>query len=93
MIALLLQYGYKIDFVMLDLMIPLAIVLLAGISTNSMGKSVTAKELFACVEAVSDVVSGFWLNIPAASEACPTCGEPKPEIAEELLKMISETKK
>ena len=69
------------------------IVLLAGISTNPTGKSVTAKELFACVKAVSDVVSGFWLNIPAGGEACPTCGEPKPEVAEELLKMMSEMKK
>src|SRR5579863_6904860 len=57
------------------------IVVLAGISTNPTGKVVTAKELYACVRAVSDVVAGFWLNIPAGGAACPTCGEPKPEVA------------
>ncbi|WP_348263456.1 hypothetical protein P8935_02615 [Telmatobacter sp. DSM 110680] len=65
------------------------IILLAGISTNPTGRSVTAKELFACVQAISDVVSGYWLNIPAGGAACPTCGEPKPEVAAELLQMMS----
>jgi hypothetical protein len=64
------------------------IVVLAGISTNPMGKKVTANELYACLKAVSDVVSGFWLNIPAGGAACPTCGEPQPEVAAELLEMM-----
>ena len=64
------------------------IVVLAGISTNPMGKNVTAKELYACVKAVSDTVNGYWLNIPAGGAACPTCGEPKPEVAAELLERM-----
>ncbi len=65
-----------------------SIIVLAGISTNPTGRSVTAKELLACVKAVSDVVGGYWLNIPSGGAACPTCGEPKPEVAAELLQMM-----
>jgi hypothetical protein len=65
------------------------IVVLAGLSTNPTGKSVTAKQIYKCVKAVSDVVSGYWLNIPAGGAACPTCGEPRPEVAAELLQMMA----
>lgn len=64
------------------------IIVLAGISTNPTGKNVTAKELYACVQAVSNTVSGYWLNIPSGGAACPTCGEAKPEVAAELLEMM-----
>jgi len=65
------------------------IIILAGISTNPTGNTVSAKQLYACIKSVSDVVSGYWLNIPAGGTACPTCGEPKPEVAAELLKLMS----
>jgi hypothetical protein len=65
------------------------IVVLAGISTNPMGREVSATAVYACVRAVAGEVSGYWLNIPAGGAACPSCGEPKPEVAAELLKKMA----
>lgn len=65
------------------------IVLLAGISTNPSGQKVTADGVYAAVKSVSDVVSGYWLNIPAGGAYCPRCGEPQPEVAARLLQLMS----
>lgn len=65
------------------------IVVLAGISTNPMGREVSAEAVYACVRAVREEVDGYWLNIPAGGAACPSCGEPKPAIAAELLKEMA----
>ncbi|HEV2215621.1 MAG TPA: hypothetical protein VGR64_10060 [Terracidiphilus sp.] len=65
------------------------ITVLAGISTNPTGREVSVDAVDACVRAVRDEVSGFWLNIPAGGAACPSCGEPKPEVAAELLKKMA----
>jgi hypothetical protein len=59
---------------------------LAGISTNPTGQTVTSDQLFAAVRATLNTsVSGYWLNIPAASPYCPTCGTPQPQVAVGLL--------
>lgn len=64
------------------------IVVLAGISTNPTGQRVTVEELFQAVQAVRGVVNGFWLNIPAGGKYCPTCGQPQPQVAVELLEKM-----
>jgi hypothetical protein len=64
------------------------IVVLAGISTNPMGQHVTAQRVLEAVESVRAVVNGFWLNIPAGGTYCPSCGEPQPRVAVELLRLL-----
>jgi len=68
------------------------IVVLAGLSTNPTGKVVTGAQLFAAVKAVSAYVSGYWLNIPGGGAACPTCGQPKPQVAADLLDLMKNAK-
>lgn len=65
------------------------VVILAGISTNPMGRRVSARDVFKAVQSVRTDVDGFWLNIPAAGKFCPTCGEPQPKVAVDLLQMLS----
>lgn len=65
------------------------VVILAGISTNPMGRRVSAKDVFKAVQSVRTDVDGFWLNIPAGGKFCPTCGEPQPKVAIDLLQMLS----
>lgn len=64
------------------------VVILAGISTNPWGQRVSSKDVFNAVQAVRNTVDGFWLNIPAGGKFCPTCGEPQPRVAVEMLQML-----
>ena len=64
----------------------------AGLSTNPSGKHVTAKQLHAAVEATREAVEGYWLNIPGGGPHCPKCGEPQPQVAVELLRMLDESR-
>jgi len=63
---------------------------IAGLSTNPDGRVVTASELLQDVQLTSSVVSGYWLNIPGTSVACPSCGAPQPQIAVELLDALTD---
>jgi len=65
------------------------IIVFAGLSTNPSGRLVTAKNLYDAVMATRGDVAGYWLNIPAGGARCPRCGEAKPEVAVELLKMLA----
>lgn len=62
---------------------------LAGLSTNPDGNTVTAQQLYAAVQATQTAVDGYWLNIPSGGAYCPDCGTPQPQIAVELLQMLS----
>ncbi|MFE3262557.1 hypothetical protein ACFXPS_42870 [Nocardia sp. NPDC059091] len=64
------------------------IVVLAGISTNPSGQSVTVDQLGAVIDATRALVDGYWLNIPQAGKACPRCGIAQPEIAVALLRKL-----
>ncbi len=64
------------------------VIVLAGLSTNPTGHTVTAEELFQDVQATRGVVAGYWLNIPTAGPSCPSCGTPKPEVAAQLLRAL-----
>ncbi|MFE3193205.1 hypothetical protein ACFXHA_29665 [Nocardia sp. NPDC059240] len=65
------------------------VVVLAGLSTNPSGQSVTAGQLRAAVDATRSVVDGYWLNIPKAGKACPRCGTAQPQVAVALLRQLS----
>jgi len=62
----------------------------AGLSTNPSGKRVTARQLYDAVQATRDAVDGYWLNIPGGGTYCPKDGEPQPQVAVELLRMLDE---
>lgn len=65
-----------------------SVIVLAGISTNPNGDRVTAAEILASIHATRAFVNGYWLNIPAAGEACPRCGNPQPQIAVQVLREL-----
>jgi hypothetical protein len=54
---------------------------LAGISTNPSGRTISAQTLARDADEVRGVVDGYWLNIPSAGPACPRCGVARPEVA------------
>jgi hypothetical protein len=64
------------------------VLIFAGLSTNPSGKKVTAQQLFDAVQATRGVVDGYWLNIPGGGAYCPKCGEPQPQVAADLLKLL-----
>jgi hypothetical protein len=64
------------------------IIVLAGISTNPNGRTVSADQVYSSVRAVLPLVDGFWLNIPAGGAFCPQCGQPQPAVAAQLLSRI-----
>jgi hypothetical protein len=65
------------------------VIVFAGLSTNPSGKHVTPKDLYDAVMATRGDVAGYWLNIPGGGPACPKCGEPQPQVAVELVKMLA----
>ncbi|HEX4788585.1 MAG TPA: hypothetical protein VH372_09005 [Actinospica sp.] len=54
---------------------------LAGISTNPSGRTVSAQTFAQDANEVRGVVDGYWLNIPSAGTACPRCGVARPRVA------------
>ena len=64
------------------------VTVIAGLSTNPGGRGVPAIQLYRDALAARPYVDGFWLNIPAKSQACRRCGVARPEIALELLRKL-----
>jgi hypothetical protein len=64
------------------------VLVFAGLSTNPSGKKVTARQLYDAVQATRSDVDGYWLNIPGGGAYCPKCGEPQPQVAVELLRLL-----
>lgn len=62
----------------------------AGLSTNPSGKHVTAQQLFDAVAATREAVEGYWLNIPGGGAYCPKCGQPQPQVAVDLLRLLGD---
>ncbi|MBU2755256.1 hypothetical protein HFU84_08660 [Acidithiobacillus sp. CV18-2] len=62
------------------------ITILAGLSTNPTGKSVTLRILEADIALTRSVVNGYWLNVPSPGLACPRCGASRPDLAVRLLR-------
>ncbi|MVU77410.1 hypothetical protein GPX89_09135 [Nocardia sp. ET3-3] len=61
---------------------------LAGLSTNPSGQTVTADQVHAALDATRSFVDGYWLNIPQAGTACPRCGTAQPQVAVTLLRQL-----
>jgi len=64
------------------------VLVLAGISTNPSGLSVTADDVLAAISATRASVDGYWFNIPRQSQYCPRCGDFRPDIAIDVLKRL-----
>jgi hypothetical protein len=54
---------------------------LAGLSTNPHGSAITPDMLVAAMLAVAGQVTGFWMNVPGKGSDCPTCNQPRPDVA------------
>lgn len=63
-------------------------IILAGLSTNPSGQKVNVSTLYKDIQLTRNLVSGYWLNVPSKSIACPKCGIAKPKIALKLLKLL-----
>ena len=59
--------------------------IIAGLSTQPDGKTVTAAELEQCVTLTHSDVSGYWMNIPSPSEGAPCTTEFLPGIATKVI--------
>jgi hypothetical protein len=61
---------------------------LLGLSTNPLGRTLTASALLDAYHSTRSLVSGYWLNVPAASAKCPTCGASRPQVAVSFLESL-----
>jgi hypothetical protein len=61
------------------------VTVIAGLSTNPRGVATSPEQLLADVNATRAFVQGYWLNVPAASAACPDCGAPRGDVAATFL--------
>jgi hypothetical protein len=68
---------------------PSALILL-GLSTNPVGRPITAQDLLDAYNATRSEVDGYWLNIPGSGGGhCPSCGTPQPAVAQQFLQMLT----
>ncbi len=65
------------------------VAVIAGLSTNPDGRTVSARTLYRDALFARPYVDGFWLNIPEASTGCPRCGIARPEEAIGLLRRLA----
>jgi len=68
------------------------LIILSGLSTNPTAGIPTPNQLLNDAQAVSNQVSGFWLNIPTPGTACPKCNQPQPQIAIQFLTLLKSSK-
>jgi len=66
-------------------------VVLVGLSTNPAGRAVSVGDLLDAYRLSRPLVDGYWLNIPARSPYCPSCGDPRPQVAVGLLQGLAGT--
>ena len=59
---------------------------LAGISTNPLGRRVVAEDLLRAIAGTQDVVDGYWLNIPTRNSYSPGITEYRPDIAIDVVR-------
>jgi hypothetical protein len=65
------------------------VVVIAGLSTNPPGGTVSSANLTAAITATRTLVTGYWLNIPGPGAQCPTCGPANPAIAIAALRQLA----
>jgi hypothetical protein len=61
---------------------------IAGISTNPLGRRVVVDHLVRAVMATRDFVDGYWMNIPTRNEYSPDVNEYRPDIAIEVIRRV-----
>ena len=64
-------------------------IVLAGISTEPIGRSVTADDILQAISATRDAVDGYWFNIPKPSEYSPIAKAFRPDLAAEVLRRLA----
>jgi hypothetical protein len=65
------------------------VVVLAGVSTQPGGQSVTADDIVRAIHATRNIVDGYWFNIPKPSAYSPRVTEFRPDIAIEVLRRLA----
>lgn len=60
----------------------------AGISTNPLGRRVVVDDLVRAIDATRGVVDGYWMNIPTRNEYSPDVNEYRPDIALEVIRRV-----
>lgn len=61
---------------------------IAGISTNPIGRGVVVDDLVRAIEATRSVVDGYWMNIPTQNDYSPAVKEYRPDIAIEVIRQV-----
>jgi hypothetical protein len=64
------------------------VVVVAGLSTNPPGSTVSSANLVDAIAATRSLVTGYWLNIPGQGAQCPTCGPTNPAVAIAALREV-----
>jgi hypothetical protein len=61
---------------------------IAGISTNPLGRRVEVDDLLRAIEATRAVVDGYWMNIPTQNDYSPDVNEYRPDIAIAVIRRV-----
>jgi len=62
---------------------------IGNLSTNPLGRRVTADDLARAISATRDVVDGYWMNIPTRNAYSPDVNEYRPDIAIEVIRRVA----
>jgi hypothetical protein len=62
---------------------------IAGISTNPIGRRIVFDDLVRAIDATRTVVDGYWMNIPTRNDYSPDINEYRPDIAIEVIRHVS----
>ncbi len=65
------------------------VVIFAGLSSEPTGRNVASGQLASDYSATQAYVNGYWLNIPARSSYCPSCGIGNPTAARDFLEGVT----
>lgn len=66
------------------------VLVLAGISTNPLGRHVTADDILRAIAATRDTVDGYWFNIPTRNAYSPLTVDYRPDMAIEVLRRLGQ---
>jgi hypothetical protein len=62
---------------------------IAGVSTNPLGRRVTANDIVRLIAATRNTVDGYWMNIPTRNDYSPGITEYRPDIAIEVIRRVA----
>ena len=61
---------------------------IAGISTNPLGRRIVVDDLVRAINATRSIVDGYWMNIPTRNDYSPDVIEYRPDIAIEVIRRV-----